>query len=279
VVVALALGAALMYGLSDFLGGLVSRRASVWGVAVITQCTAAVLIAIAAIVLPGRPETADWLWGALAGVGIGTGTGFLYRGLASGRMGIVAPLSAVGAALLPVLVGLVTGERPPLLTWIGIAAAVPAIWLVSSTAGSDTPAGGRFGEGVVDGLLAGLGFGLMFSALAQVPEQAGLGPLAVAEVTSVPAVGVLAWALGHNWLPRERLAGWGAVVGALAAGASVLFLFASQTGLLTVAAVITSLYPVFTILLATTILRERIHGPQAVGLVLAGVAVSLIALG
>lgn len=278
-VVALALGAAVMYGLSDFLGGLVSRRASVWAVAIVTQVTAIVIIGVATLVLADRPQIGDWLWGALAGVGTGTGTAFLYRGLSSGRMGVVAPLSAVGAAMLPVVVGVVGGERPPLLTWVGIAAAIPAIWLVSGAASSDTDGGARLGEGVLDGLLAGLGFGLMFAALGQVPETAGLGPLAMAEVTSVPAIVILASVMGHAWLPRERTAWWGTIVGTLAAGASVLFLFASQSGLLTIAAVISSLYPVFTVLLAATILRERIHGAQAIGLALAAVAVSLMAIG
>lgn len=279
--VLLALASAGMYGLSDFFGGVVSRRASVWAVAVVTQLTALVAIGVAAVVVPASPETADWLWGALAGLGTGTGTAFLYRGLASGRMGVVAPLSAVGAALLPVVVGLATGERPPLLTWVGIACAVPAIWLVSSAA-EPVDVGGRphrMGEGVLDGLLAGLGFGLMFTALGQVPEEAGLWPLAMTEVTSVPAVIVLATIMGHAWVPREAAAGWGVLVGGLAAGASVLFLLASQSGLLTVAAVLTALYPVFTVLLAATVLRERIHRAQAIGLVLAGVAVALVAGG
>jgi drug/metabolite transporter (DMT)-like permease len=196
-------------------------------------------------------------------------------------MGVVAPLSAVGAALLPVAVGVALGERPALLTWVGIAAAVPAIWLVSTAADPVDVGGGthRFGEGVVDGLLAGVGFGLMFAALGQVEDTAGLWPLAAAEVTSVVTVVGLATLMGHSWWPRERSAWWGIVVGTLAAGATVLFLLASQSGLLAVAAVLSSLYPVFTVLLAATVLRERIHGPQAVGLVLAGTAVALVALG
>lgn len=277
----LALGAAAAYGLSDFLGGITARRASVWAVAVVTQLAALVIIGVAATVVAGDPQPVDLAWGALAGLGTGAGTAFLYRGLAAGRMGIVAPLSAVGAALLPVAVGLATGERPPLLTWIGIACAIPAIWLVSASADPVEATDGepaRFGEGVVDGLLAGLGFGLMFSALGQVPDSAGLVPLAAAEAISIPAVIGLAAIMGHAWWPREP-AWWGLAVGALAAVASVLYLFASQSGLLTVAAVLTSLYPVFTIMLAATILRERIGGAQAAGLALAAVAVSLVAAG
>jgi drug/metabolite transporter (DMT)-like permease len=274
----LALASAALYGLSDFLGGLVSRRASPWQVAVVTQVAAVVLIGAAAVLMPAQPTMGDLGWGALAGIGTGTGTAFLYRGLASGRMGVVAPLSAVGAALVPVVVGVATGDRPPLLTWVGIGCAVPAIWLVSTS--TDAPgAGTRFGEGVVDGGLAGLGFGLMFSALGQVPESAGLWPLAAAEVTSVIAVVVLAAAMRQAWLPRDPRASWGVAVGALAAAATIAFLFATQAGMLAVAAVLASLYPVFTVLLAATLLRERIHGPQAIGLGLAVVAIAFVAAG
>jgi uncharacterized membrane protein len=279
--VLLALASAAMYGLSDFIGGIVSRRASVWQVAVVTQMAAVVIVGAAALLGGTRAEPGDLAWGAIAGIGTGTGTAFLYRGLSSGRMGVVAPLSAVGAALIPVATGIVIGERPPLLTWIGIGAAIPAIWLVS-TAADPVDVGGRshsLGEGVVDGLVAGVGFGLMFSALGQVSDRAGLAPLALAEVTSIPSIVLLATVMGHAWVPRQPTAWWGLAVGALAAAAAVLFLLASQSGLLTVAAVLSSLYPVFTVMLAASVLRERIHAPQAIGLVLAVVAVALVAIG
>ena len=146
--------------------------------------------------------------------------------------------------MLPVVVGLVTGERPALLTWIGIGCALPAIWLVSTAADPVDVSGRPHGmaEGVTDGLLAGLGFGLLFSTLGQVPDTAGLGPLAMAQASSV-------------------------------------FLLGTQTGLLTVASVLTSLYPAFTVLLAATLLRERIHAAQGAGLVLAAAAVVLVAAG
>ncbi len=279
--VVLALGSAALYGLSDFLGGLLARRTSVWPLALVTQVAALVLMGVAAMVGGGRPTTADLAWGALAGIGTGTGTAFLYRGLATGRMGVVAPLSAVGAALLPVLVGIVTGERPPLLTWVGIGLALPAIWLVST--GDDQGAEGRspsrLGSGVVDGLLAGLGFGLMFSALGQVPGSAGIAPLAMAEASSIPAVIGLAVVMRQSWVPRDVSSASGVIVGALAAAASVLFLLATQSGLLAVASVLSSLYPAFTVLLAATVLREPIHRPQAAGLGLALVAVALVVAG
>ncbi|HET7325889.1 MAG TPA: DMT family transporter [Nocardioidaceae bacterium] len=279
--VVLALGCAVMYGLSDFVGGLLSRRTSVWPVAVVAQVASTALTGTAALLLPGQATPADWAWGALAGVGAGAGTAFLYRGLATGRMGVVAPLSAVGSALLPVVVGLVTGERPALWTWIGIGCALPAIWLVSRAADSVELGGSghRVGEGVVDGLLAGMGFGVLFAALGQVRDSAGLGPLALTQLASIVVVIALAAALRQPWVPRDRVA-WRAVgVGALGAAATVLFLFASQSGLLTVASVLSSLYPAFTVLLAATVLREHIHRTQAVGLALAAAAVSLVAVG
>ncbi len=282
----LGLASAALYGLSDFAGGFLSRRTSVWSVAVVTQITAMVLIGGTALLMPGRPTQGELSWGALAGIGTGIGTAFLYRGLASGRMGVVAPLSAVGAALLPVAVGLLTGERPSPVTWAGIAIAFPAIWLVSTSPDEADPGrasadgGGRgMADGVVDGLLAGLGFGVMFSALGQVTDAAGLMPLAVAEVFSIVAVIGLATVMRKPWLPRDRDSWGGTLVGALAAGATVLFLFASQAGLLTVASVLSSLYPSFTVLMAATILRERVHRAQGIGLVLAIGAVALVAAG
>jgi drug/metabolite transporter (DMT)-like permease len=190
-------------------------------------------------------------------------------------MGVVAPVSAVGAALLPVVVGVATGERPALLVWLGIAAAVPGIWLVSREPGESA----SVATGLVDGVLAGIGFGVLFAAMGQVPEGAGYWPLAVAQSTAVVSVPVVATLFGGRWRPTARSEAWGLLAGLLASVAVLAFLLATQTGLLTVAAVLTSLYPAFTVLLAATALREHIHRGQAVGLVLSGVAVALVAAG
>lgn len=274
-VVVLALGSALAYGLSDFIGGLVSRRTSPWSAAVVGQAASAVGVLVAALLLGGSATAADWGWAALAGVGSGAGAGFLYRGLAAGRMGVVAPVSAVGAALLPVLVGLGIGERPSPLTWLGVGCAFPAIWLVSR---SDQPAALRGSDGLVDGILAGVGFGLLFAALDQVRAEAGLGPLVLTQVVAVVSTAVLAVGLSARWKPdRASLpAIWTGVLSALA---NILFLLATQTGLLAVAAVLTSLYPALTVLLAALVLGEAIGRIQSVGLVLAVTAVTLVAAG
>jgi drug/metabolite transporter (DMT)-like permease len=273
--VLLALGAALGYGLSDFVGGLVSRRTSAWPVAFAAAVGALVAAVALALVFPGDPTATDLAWGALAGVGSGTGGAFLYRGLATGRMGVVAPVSAVGAALLPVVVAVATGERPSTLVWVGIAAAVPGIWLVSREPDGE---GGR-ADGLVDGLLAGAGFGLLFAAMGQVPDTAGWWPTAVAQAVALVAVAVTASLLRAAWVPRHRSDGWGLLAGLLATAAVVCFLLATQRGLLTVAAVVTSLYPAVTVLLAATVLRERIHGTQGIGLACCGLSVALVAAG
>ena len=200
---------------------------------------------------------------------------FLYRGLATGKMGVVGPVSAVGAALLPVLVAVATGERPPLLGWAGIAVAFPGIWLVARE--PDAPGRDAAASGLADGLLAGLGFGLLFLGLGQVEESAGHWPLAVAQATGMVAVTLMALAYRAPVLPRAATDAWGLVSGALGTVALLAFTLATQSGLLTVSAVLTSLYPAFTVLLAVAVLRERVHAAQAVGLVLCGVAVGLVA--
>jgi drug/metabolite transporter (DMT)-like permease len=274
--VLLSLMAALSYGLADFCGGMASKRASAWGVALVASATGAVLVLAATLVLGGEPTTADLWWGAAAGVGNGFGTAFLYRGLSSGRMGVVAPVSGVGAAVIPVAVGVLLGERPDPLVWVGILLALPAIWLVArDPSGSPAAAPG----GVVDGALAGLGFGFLFVALAQVGDDAGLLPLAVNQVVAGVVIVLVATALGQPWRPQRAGLLGGAAAGVLGAAATVCFLLATREGYLSIASVVTSLYPAFTVILAATLLREHVHRAQAAGLLLCAVAVTLVAAG
>jgi drug/metabolite transporter (DMT)-like permease len=273
-VLVLALCAALAYGLSDFVGGVVARRASVWTVAGTSQATAALLTVALVAANPGDPGAGDLWWGALAGLGSGAGNVFIYRGLAGGRMAVVAPLSAVVAAALPVLVGLSTGERPGILAVIGVLTALPAIWLVS-TSGKGLRHADRSDVGF--GLLAGLGFGVQFSALGQVAKQAGFTPLAVSQVVSVMAIVIGAVAMSAPLTPRDRYSRFGAVAGLLAGIATICFQLAVQRGLLSIAGVVASLYPAVTVLLAALVLHEGIHRTQSAGLALATTAVVLIA--
>jgi uncharacterized membrane protein len=278
-VVLLALVSALMYGLSDFVGGLVSRRTTAWPTAVVGQVSSTACTALAALFVSGHPTGADFAWSALAGLGAGVGTAFLYRGFANGRMGVVAPVSAVGAAIVPVVAGALGGERPGLLMWLGIVIAVPAIWLISTVPVSAAPEPrATFAAGLVDGVLAGLGFGGLFAALGQVPDGAGLWPLTVAQAASVLAVVGLATLLRAAWVPRGRQVRWAALTGPFGASATLAFLLATHHGFLTLAGVLASFYPAFTVLLAVALLREHVHRAQAVGLGLCAVTIVCVSL-
>ena len=277
-VVLLALGAAVAYGLADFVGGAASKRTGPWAVAFVSQMAGASAVVLLSLAVGGAPTSSDWAWAAAAGLFNGIGTAFLYRGLSGGRMGVVAPVSGVGATALPVVVGVLTGERPSTVVWVGIVTALPGIWLVSREPAASGSASWRE-SGLVDGALAGLGFGGLFACLAQIPEEAGYLPLALNQVVAGGAVILVALLLGGAWVPRDPVVLVGAASGVLAALATGAFLLATQTGNLAVAAVLTSLYPAVTVVLAATVLRERVHRGQAWGLVLCLAAVALVAAG
>jgi drug/metabolite transporter (DMT)-like permease len=279
VTVLLSLLAAASYGLSDFNGGIFSKRGGAWAVSLVAQLFGTALVLVVALVDGGSPDRSDLAWALVAGVGNGFGTAFLYRGLSSGRMGVVAPVSGVGAVVVPVLVGVVTGERPDLSVWTGVVLALPAIWLVSREPAGTVDGTAARGSGVVDGILAGLGFGVLFAALAQIPAEAGFLPLALNQLVAGLAIVVVAMSLREDWVPRSRWALGGTISGALGALATGLFLVATHHGYLSVAAVITSLYPAFTVLLAAALLRERVHRAQGLGLALCAASVALVAAG
>ena len=276
--IVLALAAALAYGLSDFLGGLFSRRASPWAIAVLAQTAGVLALAVVSLLFAGTPTREDLVWGAASGIGSGFGTFFLYRGLGSGQMNVVAPLSAVGAAVVPVVIGFALGERPAVLAWIGIACALPAIWLVSQ-AGTDVAAADGREAGVRDGLLAGAGFGLLFLGLGEVSDDAGLWPLTLGQGIAVVvlAVGAVAAKASVRSMPRGLVAG-AMAVGLCAGAATLLYQLAVRGELVSVTAVLTSLYPALTVVLAAVFLHERMSRLQGVGLALAAVAVTLVAL-
>jgi drug/metabolite transporter (DMT)-like permease len=272
-VILLSLCSAIAYGLSDFVGGTLARRTSAWAVAATSQATATLLTVILLWMFDGLFHLAPLLWGALAGIGSGAGNVLIFRGLAAGRMTIVAPVSAIAAATIPVFVGVLAGERPGHTAAVGVLTALPAIWLVSG-GGLKLRSGSR--EDVVNGLSAGAGFGLQFSALGQVPQEAGMIPLAVSQGVSVLVIVVGAAMTSAPWLPRDGASRLGAVAGLLAGLATLCFQLAVQRGALAITAVLTSLYPAVTVLCAALVMREHIERGQAIGLALAGAAVVLI---
>ncbi|MCA1982571.1 DMT family transporter [Nocardioides nematodiphilus] len=279
----LALVSALCYGTSDFIGGVLSARLRPWTAAFTGQFAGGTLLALLCLARGTSLSAAAVGWGALAGLGGGIGIIYLYRGLSTGRMGVVAPLSGVLAALVPAAVGVITGDRPSAISWLGMAAALPATWLVASSSENEgaegsTPRAG-LGEGVLDGLLAGAGFGVGFAAVPQAPASAGQWPVAV-ELLVAALVAVIGATLAREaWLPRTRTALLAVSTGVLAASALVSFVTATHHGLLAVTSVIAALYPAATVVLAVVVLRERVHRTQAIGLGLCAIAVALVAGG
>lgn len=273
--VVLALFSALSYGISDFLGGIFAKRSGPWQVATVGQLSSAVAALVAGlVVLPGSPGTADIMWGGASGFGAGTGASFLYRGLAGAKMNVVAPLSAIGSALLPVAIGLGFGDRPSMLATFGVICAFPAIYLISKVTDDDPAHRG----GVVDGVVAGLGFGFLFVCLGQVGASSGMLPIAACQLVSVLTVATTASVLRQRWRPRDPMAWRALMMGPLGVSATGCFMYATHHGLLSVVSVISALYPASTVLLAALFLRERVRDWQGLGLILAVAAVSLVAV-
>jgi drug/metabolite transporter (DMT)-like permease len=272
----LALSSALAYGTADLVGGVGSRRHSLWQVVLVGQGAGALVMLVAGVVRPGSPTTADVAWALLAGAGSATGSLLVFRGLTRGRMGLVAPISAVGAAALPVLSGVALGERPSGLVWVGVLAALPGIWLVARETTPDQPA--RRQGALADGAIAGAGFGVLFIALAQISEDAGLLPLAVNQLIGAVLTIVAATSLRQTWRPGRNVVGWGSASGVLGASGTLAFMVATETTSLSIAGVLAALFPAVTVLLAVLVLGERIDGGQRTGIGICTVAVPTLAL-
>ena len=271
----LGLTAALLYGGSDFGGGLASRRFGSLRVSVIGSAAAAVL-AWAVLILAGGPgpSVRAVAWGLAAGLAGGAGTLVLYRGLARGQMSVVGPLSAVGAAVVPVLAGVALGERPSLLAVGGVLVALPAIVLVAAS-GSVR---GKLGVGLVDGLAAGLAFGILFVGLAQAGRNAGLWPVA-SEQTGALLITLAAAVKSRQPLRMPvRALGLPLLVGVSGMAATLAYFYATHFSMLAVVAVLVSLYPGVTVLLARVLLHERFTPAQRAGLSLAALAIAAIAV-
>jgi drug/metabolite transporter (DMT)-like permease len=283
--VILALVSAIGYGASDFAAGLASRTASVIQVTLLACLAAtAAMLAVLPLAASHRPSGAALAWGAAAGASGTLGGIALYLGFRYAAFSVAAPLSAVGTAGFSVLAGLLWGERPSALALVGIALALPAIVGVSISAGGDKAAeetGGpsRPAAGVAAGLIAGACFALLLIGLDRAGSRSGLWPAAAAEVAEL-AVAVAAAAVTRNLrLPRGRPGRLAVIAGVAGAAGTLFYFYAAHDGLLAVVAVLTSLYPASTIVLARVVLGERLTVLRLAGLSLAGACVALIAAG
>jgi drug/metabolite transporter (DMT)-like permease len=274
--VALALGASLAWGLGDFLGGLTSRRLHVLTVLVVQQVFG--LAAAAVWVVWSRDGFPGWEsmgWAAAAGTAGCLGIGALYRGMAVGAMGIVAPVSAV-SAVIPFVVGIASGERPGTLQIAGIVLALAGV-AVASREPADRGGGTAAGIGLA--LLAALGFGLYFVFAEQAARESV--PVAVATARGVSLLVAFAAALvvGASLRPGRSFLPALVVIGLCDVGANMLFSLATTHGYLSVVAVLSALYPIVTVALAAIVLHERIAPSQRVGVAGALAGAALITAG
>jgi len=276
--IVLALGAAAFYGSSDFMGALAARRSAVLAVAFLAQVAGLVLLAVLLPFLaPVDVGPAAIAAGAAAGIFGGLGVVAVYQVLSRGPMSVAAPTTALAASAVPVLAGLVQGERPGPSALVGIAVAFVAVTLITRERHEHAVATGWSLRPVLPALGAGAVLGLFFVFLHASGDDAGLWPLLVARMTSVPVLAALLLARRVS-VPHDRsLVAPVLVSGALDMGANVLFLLASQRGMLAVVAALTGLYPAATIVLAQTRLGERLQPVQFAGLAVAGVAAVMVA--
>jgi drug/metabolite transporter (DMT)-like permease len=271
----LGLTAALLYGSSDFAGGAAARRFGELRVTFIGAviATAGIWVILLAVGGPG-PTVRGVGWGLGSGVAGDIGTLVLYRGLARGQMSVVGPVSAVGAAVVPVVAGVALGERPGLLALAGVLVSLPAIVLV---AGSGSVRG-KLSAGLPEGLIAGLAFGILFIGLAQAGRNAGLWPVACEQSSTLIVTLAVAVKMRQPLRIPVREIGLTTFAGASGMVATVAYFYATHFSMLAVAAVLVSLYPGVTVLLARVLLHERFGPAQRAGLGLCALAVVAIAL-
>lgn len=276
--VLLGLLTALFFGTGDFCGGISSKRTSVLNVVAFSHLVG--LIGVLAIA-PFLAEAFTWtdfglgiVGGALGGLGVA----LLYRGLAQGPMAVVAPLTAITSAAVPAIWGVAGGDTLETVAWVGVAVAVVAIGLSSMpNEKDDAPVTGRI---VVESLLSGACFGSMFIVFDATAEATAPWPVVGARVLTSGVLLTYIFARARSGLASARPA-FGIIVltGVFDTGSNVLFLLATKQGALTVVAVLSSLYPAATVLLARFVLNEEMSKTQLIGLAGALVASTLIALG
>lgn len=285
--IALALMSAVMYGVSDYVGGRASRRFPATAVAFGSEIVifVACVVVVPLVESSGPPGEAVW-WGLAAGVTGSLGIVGLYVALSRGNMTVVAPVTGVVAAVVPVAVGVLTGERPSALAITGIVIAVVAVALIGGLAGFFNRSAARPAidvQTVSIAIAVGFAFGLLFAALAQTEDDSGQWPLLFARFTSLPvlavAFGIQIRRQGWSRAVRPALALPAVAIGLLIAGSNVTYLISTREGLLSVVAVVVAMYPASTILLASVIDGERATPWQLTGMAMAVVALVMITTG
>jgi drug/metabolite transporter (DMT)-like permease len=270
--------AAGFFGTGDFLGGRASRDVSAVVVLLAAQLSAGIGAVVLALAFGGDPTASDLLYGAAAGLVNAAGLGLLFRGLASGRMGVVAPITAVVGAVIPVAWGLLTGERPGAVVLAGVGLAVCAAALISR---EEDGGEGAVSRAVVVALGAGVGFGTSFVLFAQTGDGSGFWPVLTARILAVTGVGLVLLATAgttrRSLPPRVRRVAIGA--GLCDVVATALLLVGIRTEIAVIVAPLAALAPGFTVAWAWGLLHEPVSRMQVGGLVVALAGLVLIAAG
>jgi len=275
--VSFGLAAALAWGAADFTGGVATRRANAYSVVIGGEAVGlAVLLVLAFTTGETPPAMGNLVLAGLAGIGGGFGLILLYRALASGQMSVAAPISAVLAAAIPVLVNAVGQGWPDPLVLAGLLLALLAIWLIARGEGATDSARLKL-EHIRLPFLAGIVFGLFFVLLHQASQESLFWPIIATRMASITFLLGFATLTRQQWKPQRALWPMIALCGLLDTAGNGLFVLAGQLGRMDVAAVLSSLYPAATVALAWLLLRERIARLQVVGIFSALLAIVLIA--
>lgn len=269
----LSLLAAVFYGAADFCGGLATKRATMFAVTVLSQGSGLALLLVLLLFFPGHASAADYGWGALAGLCGGLGIALLYHALSIGKMGVVSPITAVLAAALPLVAGVFRGEHLSALQFTGIGIALVAIVLISVSM-EDGGIREISTAGVKEAIASGLVLGGFYLFISYSSHAAGLSALVTARLASMGLLVVIALAMRASLRPAAATLPLIIFTGAIDMTANALYVLATYSGYLSIAAVLTSLYPASTVFLARFLLNERLALSQkfGVGLALAGVA-------
>ena len=272
-----ALTAALFYGIADYSGSRASRFANSASITFFGQAAAFVGIGVFLIFVrtPVMPME-SWFWTAGGGFGGAIALVAFYRAMSLGSMTVIAPITAVIGLSVPVVAGVLSGERPDGLAWLGILVAIVAVALVADVLSKhDLPTPGRV---IWMAVAAGVGFGMIFVCMGNASHDHGLWPLFGQRLVSVPTVAAIALFQARKIYVPKNVVLLSVAAGVLDTSANGLYLLATNTGLMSIVSVVVAMYPVATLFLATTLDHERLHTSQVVGLLLALISLALVSL-
>jgi drug/metabolite transporter (DMT)-like permease len=280
----LALASALTWGAGDFFGGLATRDAKAVSTTLVSQFVGLLgLVVVCVLGAGGSFVFVDIAWGTTAGLCAVGGLGLFYESMGRGPFGPVASITSVVSGAIPIVVGLALGEKPSLLVLVGVSVAVVAILLIAGEKRKPgEPESSR--SAMVLALGAGVLFGAYFVLLSRAGSASGLWPLVAGRTAASVALGLTILVLGYGkanpaFAPKRHALRLAATAGLLDASANALYFYASRNGLLSVVAVLASMYPVSTILLARVSLRETVSHRRLAGMLVGLFAVSIIAKG